>query len=118
MRDRRPDVGEHEGNIPSFVRHSDVSLHPGHDAIDVERAGLPRDLLPFPIEDHRGYTPDAVAPGDLRLRLSVELGKARARLEQSCRALVRRRHHSAWTAPGRPEIDDQRNLVGSEVPIE
>jgi hypothetical protein len=34
------------------------------------------------------------------------------------RLLVVRRHHSTWPAPGRPEVDDQRQIVASQMLVE
>ena len=50
-------------------------------------------------------------PRDRRVGLGVELGEARPRAQRGRRLGELRRHHPAGSAPGRPEVDDERQLV-------
>jgi len=44
-------------------------------------------------------------------RIAVHLDQPHLRLELSCRPFEDRRHCPAGTAPGRPEINEQRNVT-------
>lgn len=61
-------------------------------------------------KDHRRYGLDVIARCETLLGIRVDLAEAQARLELLCRCLKHRRHRTAWAAPRRPEVHQQRQI--------
>src|SRR5262249_10399215 len=97
---------------------SDIRLHPPHYAGRIHRARLPRDFLAILERDQSGNPADTVAPRDLRHRVGVELGESHPRLEPRGSLFVSWGHGPARSAPARPEIDHERQVVRLEVTVE
>ena len=76
-----------------------------------EWRGLVGDL-PAVMHQHQGrYVLDAVALQQFRCRIAVHLDQPHLGLELGCRLLEDRRHRPAGTAPGGPEINQQRDVA-------
>src|SRR5258707_679950 len=68
--------------------------------------------LPAAVHKHqRRYALDGEAPQQFWHRVAVHLDQPHLRLELGCRPFENWRHCPAGTAPGRPEINEQRNVT-------
>jgi hypothetical protein len=88
---------------------------PCDDACHVHRAGLTRDFLPILEEGQCGNAADVVCRCEIARFLGVDLGDAEIGLESLRGLFIRWRHGAAGTAPGRPEIDQHRDVVARDV---
>ena len=50
--------------------------------------------------------------------LGIELGEANPGLHLRCYRFEMRSHHFTGTTPGRPEVDNQRDLISAQVLFE
>jgi len=48
----------------------------------------------------------------------IDLEQSNPRLQLLRRALEHRRHRAAWTAPGRPDVDQNGDIIVGDVPPE
>src|SRR4030081_184116 len=75
--------------------------------------------LPTVVHQHqRRYALDAEALQQFRHRIAFPLDQPHVRLELGCRPFEDRRHRPAGTAPGCPEINEQRNVAVVCMPVE
>ena len=95
-----------------------MRLYPAHDVGSTHRARLSGDLAATAKQCQRRNTAYTEARAERLLGLGVDLGQANARLEFARRLFELWRHHFAGPAPGRPEIDQHRNISAADVPIE
>src|SRR6476659_7340315 len=91
-------------------RRPRVWLQPSLEGARIHGAGGLRHRLALREDDHRRDAADAVAAGQRRLLVGVDLEEPEARLERLGGALEGRRHGPAGAAPGGPEIDYDRDL--------
>ncbi len=88
---------------------------PGHDTGAVERTRHPGELPSLRKQDHRGDAADTELGRDRLLLFGIDLEQAHSRFQLCRRLLECRRHHPAGTAPGRPEIDQQRDIAARQL---
>ena len=80
-----------------------------------EVMGIARDF-PTALEQREGRDAAYAVPGGQFLRLfGVELGNPHCRFELPGRLFVGWRHRPAGPAPGRPEIDQDREIAASDL---
>jgi hypothetical protein len=65
--------------------------------------------------DHSGNAANVKLPCNSLFLFSIEFGKAHPRFKRNSRLGIGRSHHLAWPAPGRPEIDNNRNIVSCDL---
>ena len=82
------------------------------------RAGLARNLAAAAHEDHGRDCLDLKARGKLPFGVGIDLGEPQPRLKLLCGGFESRSHGAARSAPGRPEIDQQRQVGRVGVAIE
>ncbi len=95
-----------------------MSLDPALQTVQIERTTLPGNFLPTLEDSQRWNAADIEASGKLLFCFGIELGKARPwfHLTRSLREVGC--HRSARPAPRRPEINDYRQVVASDVAVE
>ncbi|CAI8790913.1 protein of unknown function [Methylocaldum szegediense] len=98
---------------------ADLAQGPVHDVARAHGSGLAGHFPAVVEQDQRGNAANAEARSENRFFLGVGFGEAEARFQLARRFFERRRHHAAGTAPGCPEINQQRNIAacGKEVEI-
>jgi len=94
---------------------SAVRLYPAHDIGSTHGARLTSDFPSVPEQHQRRDTANIDACCGGPLILGVQLRKPQLRLQFGSGLLERRRHHFARPAPGRPEIDDNRDVAAVNV---
>lgn len=93
-------------------------LDPGAKRTCRHSAAMARQFPSVADEDHCRDCLDVIAGRKVRFGFGIDLAKAQTRLELFCRFFEHRRHGAAWPAPGRPEIDEQRQIRGTGVAVE
>src|SRR5260370_20510412 len=93
------------------VGQAPASAHQAPKELDVDQPGVLFGDLAVIESDQGRNAADAVARGNARLLVDIDLGEAGARLELLCRAIEDRGHRAAGTAPRRPEVDDHGHVV-------
>ena len=96
----------------------EMPVDPGAQRAGRQGARLARDLTAAAHEDHGRDRLDLKARGKLPFRVGIDLGEPQSRLKLFRRRFENRRHRAARSAPGRPEIDQQRQVGRIGVPIE
>ena len=95
-----------------------MCAHPAHDVRLAHGAWLTGDLAAALEERQSGNAADAELAGESGLGVSVDLRQARHRFQFRGRRGVLGGHHLAWTAPGSPEVHDDRHIAVLDLPVE
>src|ERR1700722_5815044 len=110
------------GMRDDWVMRPYIALQPAlHPAQDVRARHGPRLASHFTpgLEHHHGRdTADGKLGTQLRLGLRIHLGQPYPRLQRRRRLGVLRCHRQARTAPWRPEIHHQRNVIATDMGLE
>ncbi len=93
-------------------------MGPLHDIPLVHRPCLARNLSAAAHQHQGGDTADAEAGTQLLGLFGIDFDQSDCRFELDGRLLEGRGHHPAGSAPGRPEIDEQGNVVFLRVVLE
>src|ERR671912_781306 len=96
----------------------EVTLEPLLDLAARRRTHLLRDRLAVLEQQHRRNAANAVAPGRLRILVDVELGDRHLLAQITGDLFERGSDHAAWTAPFRPEVDEDGARSAQNIVLE
>src|SRR5215469_1739803 len=88
-----------------------LRAHPGNDPPRIHRSCGPRQDAPASEQEQGRNARDAQLRGDARFLIGVELDEPDIRFELACRLLEHRSHDPAGATPGRPDVEQDRNIV-------
>lgn len=97
---------------------SDLAANPPHNILNTQRPWLTGKFTPSTQEYQCRDTGDAEPGGQRLFFLRVHFCQPDVRFQHLRGLLIGRGHHSAGTAPGSPEIDQQGNLRSLRMKIE
>src|SRR4051812_17017604 len=98
-----------------YLHRTGRLLDPTAERMNIHHSGMPGRNLPVLEEEQRRDALDPEFGGELWFGIDVDPDQPSARLKRLRRALEHGRHRPAGSAPGRPEIRDDRNVGAGEM---
>src|SRR5581483_10261951 len=91
------------------------TVEPASQGASIQRARLPRDLMPVAKQDECRNTADTEASRQLLLLVGVDFRHLQRRGTLVCHAVEYRGHHPAWAAPRCPEVHQYWEIRALDV---
>jgi len=95
-----------------------MPFDPVHDLMCPHGTGLPGDFKSIPEQNEGRDAANGVAFAECRFSLGIHLGQSGAWFQPFRDLLELGRHHFARSTPGRPKVDENRQVSPSNVSIE